>query len=67
LPQIVRLVRLEIRVLKERQRVGRTVGGSSGQIFGETAGEKPVVFKSDDVRDFECSAVPSGGCCDIQG
>jgi hypothetical protein len=67
LPQIVGLVRLEIRILKEGQRVRRTIGGSCGQIFAETPGEKPVVLKSDDVRDFECNAVPGGGCCDIQG
>ena len=67
LPQIVRLVRLEIRILKEGQRVRRAVGGSYGEIFGETPREKPVVVKSDDVGDFECSAIPIGGCYDIQG
>jgi len=62
LPQIVGLIRLEIRVLEEGQRVGPTVRRPCGQVFRETAGEEPVVFKSNYIGDFERSAVLGGGC-----
>jgi hypothetical protein len=30
-------------------------------------GSLQVIFKSDDVGDFECSAIPRGGCYNIPG
>jgi hypothetical protein len=62
LPQIVGLIRLETRILKEGQRARRANWSLCGWVFREMAGEEPVVFKSNYVRDFECNAVPGGGC-----
>ena len=56
-------IRLEkSRVLEERS--ARRADASAPPWIGLSldCGEEPVVFESNYVRDFECSAVPGSGC-----